>query len=399
MKYSTRTMAALLMIVAMAAAFTACSDDKISDPPSKHIIGIWYDEQNGPGLLDIDGEKIIYYKVVQYASFKENGEGFWSIIFVDEDGHAIDIPNYFCGGSFLYADKSNESISIKINSAGIPILQDSWDVLYSDGRLHVDTSEIDHDMTPITEEQNKRVQKWLRELGLGGFNMVDIATLQSDYVAQDGDVLTGTLSGNYKISIANDAIVTLDGVTIDSSGAGIKCEGNATIILADDSTNKLTSTGSKYSALTAGPYETTLTIQGSTGVLVASSGQYCSGIGGGYEGKSGNVVIQGGVITATGGHSAPGIGSGMEADCGDITIGKGITKVTVTKGANADVIGTGDGNSHCMLITFGEGRNSRVCYDHSWTRTITDGYFGGLTLTITEYRDGIQYSWMLEPAS
>lgn len=430
LQYNTKVIVALLAIVAIAAGFTACSgDDEITDPPSKHIIGIWYDEQNQPGSIDVDGVKISYQKVVQYVSFEENGEGFWSIIFVDDAGHAIDIPGYFCGGSIVYVDKSNDRINVKSKSAGIPILKDSWDVLYTGGKLHVKTSEINHAMTPITDEQNTRVQKWLRELGLGGVNMVDISNLKSDYIAQDGDVLTGKLNGNYKISIANDAFVTFDGVTINSSGAAIRCEGNATIFLADDSTNELTSTSTDYSALMVGDYETTLTIQGNTGKLTVVSGAYCAGIGGGIEGFSGNVVIEGGVInvtggdeaagigsdyygccgditisggtiTVTGGHSAPAIGSGRDAECGRITITKVITKLTVNKGGGApDVIGIGEGNSHCGDITFGEGRNSNVGYNGYWKIKIMDDcVYGGLLLTVTEYKYGdIIYSYTLVP--
>ena len=64
----------------------------------------------------------------------------------------------------------------------------------------------------------------------GGQTIV-LSKLESDYVAQDGDILTGTLDGNtqpYKISIADGATVSLSDATIqrDSkkhSWAGITC--------------------------------------------------------------------------------------------------------------------------------------------------------------------------------
>ena len=61
---------------------------------------------------------------------------------------------------------------------------------------------------------------------------VDLEKLKANYVAQNDDVLTGTLAGNYKISIADGASVTFDGVTINGkndemySWAGITCEGD-----------------------------------------------------------------------------------------------------------------------------------------------------------------------------
>lgn len=60
---------------------------------------------------------------------------------------------------------------------------------------------------------------------------INLSNVTEDMTAGDGDVLTGTLGADVKISIANDATVTLDGVTINgtprSLWAGITCEGNA----------------------------------------------------------------------------------------------------------------------------------------------------------------------------
>ncbi|MBQ6918349.1 MAG: Ig-like domain-containing protein, partial [Prevotella sp.] len=62
---------------------------------------------------------------------------------------------------------------------------------------------------------------------------INLAALSGDYIAQNGDVLTGTLAGNYKISIAENANVELKDVTINSTGvddsnydwAGLTCDG------------------------------------------------------------------------------------------------------------------------------------------------------------------------------
>ena len=223
-------------------------------------------------------------------------------------------------------------------------------------------------------------------------NSVDLSTLTGDYVAQNGDVLTGETS-SYEVTIAAGATVTLDGVTINGSSYCIKCAGDATIILKDGSTNTLTNTGGDYPALSIGDANTTLTIQGSTGVLNVSSGMYCAGIGGGYSNTNstcGNIRIEGGVITAKGGYGGAGIGtdvgdatcgdiiitggtitakgggnaagigsgasdSGSSAVCGDITIANTVTKVTATAGENAPYsIGKGDGSkATCGTVTIG----------------------------------------------
>ena len=236
------------------------------------------------------------------------------------------------------------------------------------------------------------VQEATSEAAPATGNNVDLSTLTADYEAKDGDVLTGETS-SYEVTIAAGATVTLDGVTINGSSYCIKCAGDATIILKDGSTNTLTNTGGDYPALSIGDANTTLTIQGSTGVLNVSSGMYCAGIGGGYSNTNstcgnirieggvinakggdagagigtdagdatcGDIIITGGTITAKGGDNAAGIGSGAcdiasLAVCGDITIANTVTKVTATAGENAPhSIGKGSGGkASCGTVTIG----------------------------------------------
>ena len=185
-------------------------------------------------------------------------------------------------------------------------------------------------------------------------------TVTADYQAQDGDILTGKLSGNYKISIADGAIVTLDGVTIDGEDnsdykwAGITCEGDATIILKDGSTNTVKGFYYDYPGIYV-PSDKTLTIQGETagtGSLDVRSNGLGSGIGGLYQVNSGSIVIKGGEITATGGNACAGIGGSSQGNCGSITILGGI--VTSIGGNNAPGIGSGY-RSECGAITISGG--------------------------------------------
>ena len=173
---------------------------------------------------------------------------------------------------------------------------------------------------------------------------------------------TGEATSN-KITISDGATVTLDGVNISGISYCIKCNGSATIILKDGSTNTLTSTDEEYPALSIGDAGTTLTIQGSTGVLNVTSGQYCAGIGGGYKNANntcGNIRIEGGVITAQGGYNGAGIGSDAgTATCGDIIITGGT--ITAKGGDGAAGIGTG----------YGSGSNPAVCGDITIANTVT----------------------------
>ena len=195
---------------------------------------------------------------------------------------------------------------------------------------------------------------------------VDLSKLTGDYVAQDGDVLTGTLAGNYKITIVNGAIVTLNNVTINGTNdeaynwAGITCQGNNIIVLADGSKNVIKGFNSKMPGIHV-PQGSRLIIQGTTGTLdVSSNGNGC-GIGGGSETNAGDIEIQGGVITATGGEGCAGIGAGgnlsVDLDpvtsfgvyCGNILISGGT--VTAQGGEAAAGIGSGAVISNCGTIT------------------------------------------------
>ncbi|MBQ7154993.1 MAG: hypothetical protein IJR85_05505, partial [Synergistaceae bacterium] len=171
----------------------------------------------------------------------------------------------------------------------------------------------------------------------------------------DGETLTGTLGANVKISIADGASVILKDVTINGvdkdfySWAGITCEGNATIIL--EGSNSVTGFYQARPGIRVLP-DKTLTITG-TGELTASSNGLAAGIGGGYWGDCGNIVIDGVTITATGGKWSAGIGSGLYGDCGNITINSGT--ITAKKGEEAPYsIGIGAGSKNkCGTVTIG----------------------------------------------
>ena len=183
---------------------------------------------------------------------------------------------------------------------------------------------------------------------------------------------TSSSAAVYKMTgagtIDNGKTVVLSGVTFSSR---ISCSGDATIILMGNNTLN--------GGLQASPSGKTMTITG-TGSLNARSEDYypgigavynncgniiicggtitaqpgdldceSAGIGSGEDRTCGNITICGGTVTATGGVGGAGIGSGMKA-CGTVTITDGATKVTATKGSDAqNSIGKGDGS--CGTVT------------------------------------------------
>ena len=169
---------------------------------------------------------------------------------------------------------------------------------------------------------------------------VKLSTLFGDYTATNGTTLNGTLSENYKISVADGATITLDRVTIRGVNnanypwAGLTCEGDATIVLSGK--NTLQGFFSSYPGIYVHP-DKTLIIRGD-GSLTASGNGNSAGIGGGFRLACGNIVIEGGSITATGGWGA-GTGGGYNAPCGEIRITGG--NVSATGGNGSAGIGGG----------------------------------------------------------
>lgn len=220
------------------------------------------------------------------------------------------------------------------------------------------------------------------------FGATDLAGIHEDYTVQNGEKLYGVLGSNVKISIAPNAIVTLNGITIDGTNdvnypwAGLTCLGNATIILNGE--NSIKGFYTNYPCVFV-PSGSTLTICGDGSLTASSMGRNAAGIGGGNGINCGNINIEGGDILAYGGIGA-GIGCGKNASCGSITISGGtilatggtysagiggsqypsscgritiyntVTKVTAWKGPNVNFtnysIGPGEGGS-CGTITIG----------------------------------------------
>ena len=219
-------------------------------------------------------------------------------------------------------------------------------------------------------------------------------TASHDIYIPDATTLSASgITVGSTITIGSGETFTLSWTTISvTTGPGIQCSGNATIIL--DGTNTVTTTAEGYPAIQAGSSGTTLTIQGS-GSVTATGGKYGAGIGGRYDTSSnficGNIAINSGTVTATGGELAAGIGSGgignfgWSSTCGDITISGGT--VTATGGMYGAGIGSGKGYnlgySTCGDITISGG--TVTVTGRKFAAGIGSGEFGKFaSITITD---------------
>ena len=330
-----------------------------------------------------------YYGTFVTISLADNADN--STTISEANGYVADVT---LTGRTLYRDGAWNTLCLPFsvdNFIGTPLGGAAVKTLASTGFTgDTLTMNVTEDVSSI-EAGKPYIVKWAP---------FDLSTLTTHYTAQDGDVLTGTLGANVKISIAAGATVMLQDVTINGKNlticrwAGITCLGDATIILKG--TNTVKGFEANYPGIYV-PEGSTLTIRGS-GSLDASSNRYAAGIGSGdyfFELHCGNIVIEGGTINATGGaHSAgigsaretrcgnitieggtitakggcAGIGSGSRGSCGNITITNGVTSVTAIKGEESDnSIGAGFQGS-CGTVTIG-GVEGAIVDDYTYTGT------------------------------
>ena len=231
---------------------------------------------------------------------------------------------------------------------------------------------------------------------------VDLSDLTDEIELKDGDIVTGTLSTNLKVTVKSGATIVLSnariggefGTVLTANYPGIICKGNVKILLEGD--NYVTGYND-YPAIWVVP-GSTLTIDVRyggddwMGRLFATGGSVSAAIGAvGGQGATywseyasrncGNIKIDGGTVYAYGGGSAAGIGaggwggSGAQVRCGEVTINGGT--VYAYGGSNAAGIGAGHGTgmtssqSGCGTITIGPGITKVVATKGSGTYTQT----------------------------
>ena len=189
--------------------------------------------------------------------------------------------------------------------------------------------------------------------------VVDLASLTADYEAKDGETLSGILGGNYKITIADGAVVTLKNAVIYGENneaykwAGITATGDATIVLV--ASNIVRGFHENYPGIFV-PEGKTLRIKGN-GKLEAGSSGRGAGIGGAnYEQiNCGNIEILEGTIRAVSGMNSAAIGAGGLSECGSITISGGFVTAVPYNSDSAAGIGSGRKRSRCGDITISGG--------------------------------------------
>lgn len=233
-------------------------------------------------------------------------------------------------------------------------------------------------------------------------NTVDLSEKSADYTVANNDILTGTLNADYKVVIPDGYTITLNGATINYGGddaPAITCQGSATIIIADGSSNSVTvpgdnTTSSPYPGILAAGTGTTLTFKGGTsgtGKLTVVGGNIAAGIGckngmgTGYT--CGKIQIDGGVINAYSGNNTAlgdgaevGIGAVCGGPSGDLCEGITINGGTVTAKGGAAGIG-GAGGTTCSFIKITGGTVNATGEEGAGIGTCSTGQCGDIIIS------------------
>ena len=155
--------------------------------------------------------------------------------------------------------------------------------------------------------------------------VVELTSETGEVMLQDGDELTGTGGRDVRVRVAAGAMVTLNGVRISSipddsqhNWSGITCLGDATLVLAEGSTNVVRGGSYERSAITVAAGSTlTITGKGTLRAYGTSGGTSLRGscaIGAGVGETCGNIVIEDGMVIANGGNHSAGIGTSTVAN-------------------------------------------------------------------------------------
>jgi hypothetical protein len=163
--------------------------------------------------------------------------------------------------------------------------------------------------------------------------------------------VTGSTPRN-RVVVRGTVTVTLSDANITSAAASpfeLGSGANVTLKLAGSNslvcTLNDTNAGTSFAGLQV-EGASSVTIEG-PGSLRAAGGFGAAGIGGGYNGSGGTIIITSGTVTANGGEGGAGIGGGNSGASGTITISGGTvnatTDGTVTPGGFAGGAGIGGG--------------------------------------------------------
>lgn len=159
------------------------------------------------------------------------------------------------------------------------------------------------------------------------------------------NVSSTNYAGAFAVAENGTANIILSGTNELASGrhcAGLEVPENAAVMI--DGAAILTANGGGFGAGIGGGYRGsggTIVING--GTVTANGGSNSAGIGGSYNGSGGMVEINGGTVMANGGFGGAGIGGGYNGSGGSIKINSGT--VTANGGSYGAGIGGGSGNS------------------------------------------------------
>ena len=160
-----------IVLCSVATAMTSCKKDEPVPGKDAWILGKWYMEKpKSDTIQSRDGNKVVCSKVVLAGWFEEDGEGFWSLIYVDDENRAImpveegKINPYFANCTYSVSDKT---VAVKLTANYLPTSQMEWTLTYDGDCLKTKFENEIIDLHRITTGEDAMFLEWMKQLGFG----------------------------------------------------------------------------------------------------------------------------------------------------------------------------------------------------------------------------------------
>ena len=161
----------ILTAAILGLGFSSCSEEANEfedvNPQFNKVVGTWYDEIKGSGVLGEGEDAIPYDKVVRVAYFEQDGTGNWFHYYINDDEPIKANAGHFeCG--FDYSVNADGIVNIHINDLSNSSDHiSSWSLQSVDGKLMGEENQNMFDMELANAEQKEYAKQLFRAINGG----------------------------------------------------------------------------------------------------------------------------------------------------------------------------------------------------------------------------------------
>ena len=199
----------ILTAAILSLGLSSCNDEDNQfeelNPQSNKVVGTWYDECKGSGVLGEGEDAIPYDKVVRVAYFEKDGTGNWFHYYIsDDEPIKADAGHFECG--FNYSVNADGTVNIHNSDLSNSSNHGSnWSLQNVDGKLVGEENQDTFDMELASTEQQEYAKQLFRAIN-GGFEGVgrNANDYQVTFNGKESDAFTYENWRSHKSIVIND---------------------------------------------------------------------------------------------------------------------------------------------------------------------------------------------------